>query len=126
MSKKQNPISHMMLYRIISKDEWTTSKEEGKVPRCRSDERENCIHLNKYEDIVLVANKYFIKEEEPVVIEIDAEIFKDQITWVSPTIEKPWHQPNLHLENIPCNIISRYCHLNFNDQSQTFEIPESF
>ena len=116
----------MMLYRIISMEEWIKSKEEGKVPRCKSDERENCIHLTKYEDIVLVTNKYFIKEEKPVVIEIDSEIFKEQITWVSPTAEKPWHQPNLHLENIPYNIISRFCRLNFNDQAQTFEIPESF
>ncbi len=116
----------MMLYRIISNEEWITSQEEGKVPRCKSDEREDCIHLTKYEDIVLVTNKYFIKEEKPVVIEIDAEIFKEQITWVNPTTEKPWHQPNLYLENIPCNIISKFCHLNFNDQTQTFEIPEFF
>lgn len=116
----------MMLYRIISTEEWITSKEQGKVPRCRSDDRQNCIHLNKYEDIILVANQYFIKEEKPVVIEIDSEIFKGQITWVSPTTEKPWHQPILRFENIPYNIISRFCHLIFNDASQTFEIPEFF
>ena len=116
----------MILYRIISMEEWIKSKEEGKVPRCKSDEREDCIHLTKYEDIVLVTNKYFTKEEKPVVIEIDAEIFKENITWVSPTAGKPWHQPNLHFENIPYNIISRFCPLHFNDQTQTFEIPESF
>ncbi len=110
----------------MSKDEWLVSQHQGKVPRCKSDERDNCIHLNKYEDIVTVTNMYFTMEEEPVVIEIDAEKYMEQIKWISPSLVKPWHQPNLNHDNIPFNIISRYCYLNFNDKSQTFEIPESF
>lgn len=53
----------MMLYRIISNEEWITSQEEGKVPRCKIDERENCIHLTKYEDLVLVTNKYLLRKK---------------------------------------------------------------
>lgn len=116
----------MKLYRIMSKDEWLISQYDGKVPRCKSDERDNCIHLNKYEDIVAVTNLYFVKEEEPVVIEIDAEKYREQINWLPPSLVKPWHQPNLNLDNIPFDEISRFCYLNFNDKSKTFEIPESF
>lgn len=114
----------MKLYRILSKEEWLISQQQGKVPRCKSDVRDNCIHLNKYEDIVAVSNAYFIKEENPVVIEIDAEKYRDQITWISPTALKPWQQPNLVLDNIPLNEISRFCYLEFNDKYGTFEIPE--
>ena len=116
----------MKLYRIISKEEWLISKNEGKVPRCKSDERDNCIHLNKYEDITLVTNKYFVKEEEPVVTEVDSPRFEDKLKWEAPTPDKPWLQPNLFIENIPFNTISRFCYLTFNNRTESFEIQKSF
>lgn len=81
------------------------------MPRCRSDERDNCVHLTKYEDIILVANKYFVRNENPIVLEIDISEFEDKIVWADPTMEKPWHQPNAAIQNILWKNILAYAHL---------------
>lgn len=101
----------MILYRVISEEEWVQTKRNRKVPRCKSDERDNCVHLTKYEDVIVVANKYFESEEQPVVLEVDVSDFQDQITWMEPTIEKPWHQPNAAISNIIWKNINRYATL---------------
>jgi uncharacterized protein (DUF952 family) len=49
----------MVLYRVISEEEWQVTKRDKKVPRCKSDERAGCVHLTKYADILLVANNIF-------------------------------------------------------------------
>jgi uncharacterized protein (DUF952 family) len=101
----------MVLYRVISEEEWHITKRDKKVPRCKSDERDGCVHLTKYEDVSLVASKYFVEEEHPVVIEIDITSFQNKIVWIAPTIEKPWQQPNAFIENLNLNDILRYAYL---------------
>lgn len=98
----------MYLYRIISGEEWDQTRQDRKVPRCPSDERDNCVHLTKAEDVTMVANQYFTMEEKPVVLEVDVTDFEDKIVWLEPTIEKPWNQPNADIENIGWRNIKRY------------------
>ena len=45
-------------------------------------------------------SKYFIKDEKPVVIEIDTTDLEEKIFWEKLTKEKPWEQPNLQADNI--------------------------
>lgn len=106
-----NQLKNMYLYRIISEEEWITTKKENKVPRCKSDQRDNCVHLNKYEDVILVTNKYFVRDENPVVLEIDISDFESRIVWKEPTVEKPWYQPNADIENIEWRNIKMYSYL---------------
>jgi uncharacterized protein (DUF952 family) len=101
----------MILYRIISEQEWFKAKAEGKVPRCNSDNRDNCVHLTKFEDIKQVSAAYFSKDEKPVVIEIDTEDFEEDIYWESANIKKPWDQPNLKIDNIRLKHVKRFCYL---------------
>lgn len=102
----------MKLYRIISKDEWIQSQKEGKVPRCNSDKRADLVHLNIFEDIKTVANKYFEHSENPVVIEMNvtSELEK-KLTWEDPTSEKEWKQANLKVENIEMKNVERFSFL---------------
>ncbi len=90
----------MNLYRIISEEEWLQTIRDKKVPRCNSDKRDDCVHLTKYEDLALVASKYFVKEEKPMVLEINTMGFEEKITWADPTQEKPWYQPNANIDHI--------------------------
>ena len=113
----------MILYRIISEQEWIKAKAEGKVPRCNSDNRANCVHLTKFEDIKQVSAAFFTKDEKPVVIEVDTENFGEALYWESPNIKKPWHQPNVRIDNISLKDVKRYCYLNSLGINQ-FEIGE--
>ena len=106
----------MKLYRIISKDEWIQSKKEGKVPRCNSDRRADHVHLNNFEDIKTVANKYFEHSENPVVIELNVSSdLKKKLTWENPTYEKNWEQAHLQIENIDMKYVERFSFLELVD-----------
>lgn len=116
----------MNLYRIISENEWTQSKKDGKVPRCNSDRRAGHIHLNKFEDIKTIANKYFEPSENPVVLEvkISSELNK-KLIWEQFTDEKNWEQAHLLIENIDMNDVKRYSYLIPNDKiNGKFEIGD--
>ena len=107
----------MNLYRIISNDEWTETKANGKVPRCASDKRAGFIHLNKFDDIENVANKYFVKDEKPIVLEIDiTKYLSEKLLWELPTKEKNWEQAHLKIDNIEIKFIKRYSYLISNSQ----------
>lgn len=114
----------MLLYRIISKEEWIKAIKDEKVPRCNSDKRDNCVHLTKFSDIKLVSGKYFVEEEAPVVLEVDISGLENKLSWQSPTIEKPWHQPNLHIENIELENVKRLSHLIYSKKNNEFEVGD--
>ena len=101
----------MFLYRIISEQEWIKAQSEGKVPRCNSDIRDNCVHLTKFEDIKQVSTAYFTKDEKPVIIEIDAGKFGNKLYWETPSQQKPWQQPNVRIDNIMLDQVKRFCYL---------------
>ncbi len=114
----------MNLYRIISDNEWTLSKKEGKVPKCNSDRRAGHVHLNKFEDIITVANKYFEPSEKPVALEIEISSgLGEKLIWEQPTDEKNWEQANLQIDNINLNDVKRYSYLKFIGEDK-FEIQE--
>ena len=114
----------MKLYRIISKNEWVQSKLDGKVPRCNSDRRAGHVHLNKFDDIKTVANKYFEHSENPVVIEVNvSKDLEKKLTWEEPTEDKNWAQAHLHIENIDLNDVERYSFLKLIDKD-VFEVSE--
>ncbi len=118
----------MYLYRIISENEWLQSQKDGNVPRCNSDKRAGQIHVNRFEDIKTVANKYFEPSENPVVLEIEisSELHK-KLIWESSTDEKNWEQAHLLIENIDMNDVNRYSYLLIQDKRNgQFEIGEFF
>ena len=81
------------------------------MPRCASDGGDNFVHLTRFEDITLVANKYFTMEENPVVLDVDIKDFEDKIVWIELTSEKPWNQPGADIENIEWRHIKKYAPL---------------
>ena len=79
----------MKLYRIIPEEDWRQSNKEGKVPRCNSDKRAGHFHLNKFEDIKTVANKYFEHSEKPVVMELNLSLdLEKKLSWEKPNCKK--------------------------------------
>jgi len=116
----------MNLYRIISEEEWIKTKIDRKVPRCGSDRRAGHIHLNKFEDIETVANKYFEKSESPVVLEVTITTdLKKRLSWELPTKEKPWGQAHLQVENIDINFVKRFSYLiPKNNGKEKFKVGE--
>ncbi|MBJ7575453.1 DUF952 domain-containing protein [Luteimonas sp. MC1828] len=83
------------LFRIVSAAELTTAARSGLVPRCPSDERSNCVHLNRKEDVETVANLYFTPEEAPVALEIRSADIAEDLTFLPATEGKPFQQANL-------------------------------
>ena len=102
----------MKLYRIIPEEDWKQSKKEGKVPRCNSDKRAGHVHLNKFEDIKTVANKYFEHYENPVAIELNITLdLEKKLSWEKPNSEKNWKQAHLQIENIDMKNVERFSFL---------------
>lgn len=108
----------MYLYRIISENEWAQSQKDGKVPQCNSDRHAGHIHVNKFDDIKTVANKYFEPAEKPVVLEVEIspELHK-KLSWRPATDDKNWEQAQLLIENIDLNDVKRYSYLSVPDKS---------
>lgn len=116
----------MYLYRIISENEWAQSHKDGIVPRCNSDRRTGYINLNKFDDIIVVANKYFEPKEKPVVLEVEiSPELNKKLFWEQSNGDKNWEQANLLIDNIDMNDVKRYSYLIVSDnRNGQFEIGE--
>lgn len=116
----------MYLYRIISESEWAQSHKDGIVPRCNSDRRAGYINLNKFDDIIVVANKYFEPKEKPVVLEVEiSPELNKKLFWEQSNGDKNWEQANLLIDNIDMNDVKRYSYLIVSDnRNGQFEIGE--
>lgn len=88
------------LFRVISAEDLRRSEASGLVPRCPSDQRGDCIHLNVREDVEAVAAAYFSPEEKPVALEIRRTDIASQLTLGDAVASKPWQQVLLHQPNI--------------------------
>ncbi|QOW22180.1 DUF952 domain-containing protein [Novilysobacter avium] len=88
------------LFRVVSATELSTAIESGLVPRCPSDERSNCVHLNLRRDVETVANLYFTADEAPVALEIRRADIQEGLAFAPPTEGKPFHQATLPRPNV--------------------------
>ncbi|WP_143814156.1 DUF952 domain-containing protein [Novilysobacter spongiicola] len=88
------------LFRVISAAELALATASGLVPRCPSDERSNCVHLNHRIDVETVANLYFTPDEAPVVLEIRRSDIEEGLAFAPPTEGKPFGQVTLARPNI--------------------------
>lgn len=88
------------LFRVIGSDDLQHAEASGVVPRCPSDRRSDCVHLNLKEDVEAVASAYFSPEERPVALEIRHSDIAQHISLAAPDSAKPWQQVVLHQPNI--------------------------
>lgn len=88
------------LFRVVSAADLRRSQASGLVPRCPSDERSDCIHLNVREDVEAVAAAYFSPAEKPVALEIRRADIDDHLTLGDTVAGKPWQQLLLYQSNI--------------------------
>ncbi len=88
------------LFRIVSAAELALATASGVVPRCPSDERSDCVHLNHRSDVETVANLYFTPSEAPVALEVRRADIEEDLAFAPPTEEKPFGQVTLARPNI--------------------------
>ena len=88
------------LFRVISAAELASAGASGVVPRCPSDERNNCVHLNLRRDVETVANRYFTADESPVALEVRRHDLEPHLAFSSATQAKPFCQVMLSRSNI--------------------------
>ncbi|MGY1426533.1 hypothetical protein [Lysobacter sp. A289] len=88
------------LFRVISAAELAVATTSGLVPRCPSDERSNCVHLNHRNDVETVANLYFTPDEAPVALEIRRSDIEEGLSFAPATEAKPFGQATLARPNI--------------------------
>ena len=72
----------------------------GLVPRCPSDHRSNCVHLNHRNDVETVANLYFTPDEAPVALEIRRSDIEESLSFAPATEAKPFGQVTLDRPNV--------------------------
>lgn len=114
----------MRLFRVISKTIWDQTQQLGYVPRCGNDHKLDCVHLNVEEAVLYIANKYFVYDEAPLVLEVDTTHFSDSIEWLLPTTEQPWWQPKAHINNLPKTAIMTAMPLSYRDGLFTWRDDE--
>lgn len=88
------------LFRVISAAELALAASSGLVPRCPSDERDNCVHLNHRDDVETVASLYFTVEEAPVALEIRRSDIEEDLAFAPATEAKPFRQVTLARPNV--------------------------
>ena len=88
------------LFRVIPQTALDVAVQSGLVPRCASDERSDCVHLNLWQDVETVANAYFSAEERPVALEVRRADIDARLVAGPPAPGKPWQQIILHQPNI--------------------------
>ena len=88
------------LFRVISAAELASTVASGLVPRCPSDERGNCVHLNDRCDVETVANLYFTPDEAPVALEVRRQDMEPHLMFSPATQAKPFRQASLARPNI--------------------------
>ena len=88
------------LFRVVTATELATAIASGLVPRCPSDERSNCVHLNLQGDVETVVNLYFTPDEAPVALEIRRADIEQDLAFAPPTQAKPFRQVTLSRPNI--------------------------
>lgn len=85
-----------ILYRVVSARDWSDAHRTGRIRRCRNDHRAGRIHLTTRAAVEIVAARHFAPEDVPLAVALDARHFADDIEWLAPTDEHPWHYPMLH------------------------------
>ena len=88
------------LFRVVSAADLASAIASGFVPRCPSDERNNCVHLNVRCDVETVASLYFTLEEAPVALEIRRSDIEDDLTFAPSVAGKPFSQVTLARPNV--------------------------
>ena len=88
------------LFRVICAAQWASTVASGVVPRCPSDQRSNCVHLNFRGDVEAVANLYFNPEEAPAALELRRRDMQPDLTFSPATQAKPFRQACLARSNI--------------------------
>ncbi len=88
------------LFRVIAQRDLASAVQSGVVPRCASDERSGCIHLNLRQDVETVANAFFTVDEQPFALELLRSDLDGHLVMRRPAPGKPWQQIELHQPNI--------------------------
>lgn len=88
------------LFRVVSAADLASAIASGFVPRCPSDERSNCVHLNIRCDVETVASMYFTPDEAPVALEIRRSDIEDDLTFAPSVAGKPFSQITLARPNV--------------------------
>ena len=88
------------LFRVVSAADLASAIASGCVPRCPSDERSNCVHLNSRCDVETVANLYFTPDEAPVALEIRRSDIDGDLAFPPSEPGKPFSQVTLARPNV--------------------------
>lgn len=83
------------LYRVISTKGWWRAYRSGVIEPCQADRQTGLIHLSTRDQVETVAALHFRASEFPVVVELDANHFRDDLEWHVPTMSLPWRSPML-------------------------------
>ena len=72
-----------LLYKIISKTEWTAAEASGTFGGCGIDLKDGFIHLSSSEQVAETLEKHFANQNGLVQLGIDAEALGDTLRWES-------------------------------------------
>ncbi|MGD9583022.1 MAG: DUF952 domain-containing protein [Lysobacterales bacterium] len=88
------------IFRITSLSDWQVALATGVLPRCAADRRDDCVHVNAADDSAQVASAFFSADEQPLALELDQLALAPKVTWLPPTLAKPWRQGRAAIPNI--------------------------
>lgn len=89
------------IYRVVSLEDWNQAQEQGRVPRCGSDDRDGFVHLSTQEMMLETANLYFEVSEQPLALEIDPKLLGAELKWEAVESRGGALFPHLYAEGIP-------------------------
>ncbi|WP_136249065.1 DUF952 domain-containing protein [Halomonas borealis] len=93
------------LYRVLPQAAWDAACRSGVVPRCGNDHRADGVNLNLAEAVPYTVHRYFVREERPVVLEVDSAGLAEHIEWRAPLPEEPWARPLARIPELPVSAV---------------------
>lgn len=84
------------LYRVRSASHWLEAHRSRRIRRSRMDRQTGRIHLTMRDAVETVAARHFEPEEWLLAVALDTRPFAEDIEWLAPSDEHPWHCPMLN------------------------------
>ena len=94
------------VFRVLTAAQWRDAREEGHIAMSPLDERDGFVHLSTAETTLETADRYFQPSMEPVLVEMDAAAFGEDLRWELVASRNNEVFPHLYAPGIPLSAVS--------------------
>ena len=93
------------VFRILTSEQWQECLRAGAVLPSALDRRDGYMHLSTRESMLETAALYFRLEDAPIILELDAQRFREKLRWEPVASRDGLLFPHLYQDGIPLGAV---------------------